>query len=454
MRDDFAISAGTVDITPQRPAMLGGYPNRRYLFTAIADRLEANVMVFRGTTSQVTIVSTDLLYPGSALRSELLENLGMAGREHELFLCASHTHYAPMTASMPLLGEPDLVYVREVASRIAERIRSLDARGTPSVVTYHEGMLNHSMNRRLRALRLTRSGLARKVGMGPNPDGARDERARILRFQDKGGQPLAVIWNYACHVCDFFDKAKVSAGYPGVVRSRLRAHFGPVPVLFLQGFSGDLRPPFSGAPHSIKGLTRRALLGPQFQIPGKSMWEEWTASMAVSVAEYARSASLGLQLHSPVARRAQVGEEEYAVGGRGDKPLVWHVVDCGAFRIAGINAEPVVEYRALVEEQLAGVPLLTAGCLDQTHCYLPVDAMVPEGGYEVEGFRKLFGFEARFRKSLQAPVLEGLRRASDISRRPSSPVNPISALRRVEPVLPRAGAPLAPAPHRCRARPR
>ncbi len=44
MAQEFLISSGTVDITPYRPVMLGGYNKRTAPFTAIAGRLEANVL--------------------------------------------------------------------------------------------------------------------------------------------------------------------------------------------------------------------------------------------------------------------------------------------------------------------------------------------------------------------------------------------------------------------------
>ena len=78
----------------------------------------------------------------------------------------------------------------------------------------------------------------------------------------------------------------------------------------------------------------------------------------------------------------------------------------------GINAEPVVKYRRLLEESFSGgAPLMTVGCLDQPICYLPSDSMIPERGYEVEGFRSLFNFDARFQNRLQDSVIRRLKEA-------------------------------------------
>jgi neutral ceramidase len=405
------IAAGSVAITPRRPAALGGYERRTAPFKSIADPLEANVLRIEGDHQRAIIISTDLLYPGQTLRTLLLSSLAL--REEELFLCASHTHYAPMTApQMPLLGTVDDQYVDQVAERISTLIRSLEKRRQPCAGTYHEGLLNHSMNRRLTHLRLTRSGFSRAVGMGPNVAGERDESARVLKFVDPSGRPLAIVWNYACHASDFFDPLRISAAFPGRVRKRLRSELGAVPVLFLQGFSGDVRPPFTGLSPDIKSLAKRILHGPQFKnAPSRQEWEGWSGSLADCVAAIARTSAAPLQIREPVSKRIEVCEKAYVVDGDGSKSLCWHLVDCGGFRIAGINAEPVVRYRRLLQYTLDGSPLLTAGCLDQTHCYLPIDEMLGQRGYEVEGFRRIFGFPGSFRAHLEIPIVQALSEA-------------------------------------------
>ena len=413
MIQKFLISSGTVDITPRRPVMLGGFNKRTAPFTSVASRLEANVILIRGASSRLIIVSTDLLYPGETLRKQLVRNLGLESRSEELFLSASHTHSAPMTApSIPHLGIADDEYVDYVATQITALIESIEHEGETSVCTYRVGRADHSMNRRLVRPRLTRSGFARSSGFGPNPNGDRDESVRILEFAKLNGEPSAVIWNYACHPTDFPGFLQVSAEYPGIVRARLRAQLGDVPVLFLQGFSGDVRPPFSGRSGGLAGFARRVLVGPQFRQPLRHEWDQWANSLAESVASFARSPGRTLQIDSLMLKRVEVPESEFAAGGNGAKSLVWHLIDCGGFRIVGINAEPVVKYRQLLEESFSGEePLLTVGCIDQPICYLPSDNMIPELGYEVEGFRILFNFDARFQNQLQDSVIRRLKEA-------------------------------------------
>ncbi len=410
MENTLLVSSGMADITPHQRVMLGGYESRTSTLTGIADRLEANALVFKGPDSRVVIVSTDLLYAGGALRARLLHDLDLEERPDELFLCASHTHFAPMTAeAMPRLGIVDDHYVGFVSARIVELIRSIEQKGVPCICTYNEGAANHSMSRRLVHPKMTRSGLMKLAVLAPNPAGERDESVRVVKLTTPGGHPLAIVWNYACHPVGFPRIHQVSADYPGRIRVRLRQEFGDIPIVFMQGFSGDVRPSFAGLPHEIRGLARRLFLGPQFRKPRWREWKRWCESLADTVASLARRAEGEVQLRPPIVKRIEVPEHLYAVGGDGDKPLFWHLIDCGGFRIVGINAEPVVAYRRLIAKYFADAPFLTVGCLGDTHCYLPSDAMISEGGYEVEGFRPLLGFSGRFRDGVQAPVVQTLK---------------------------------------------
>ncbi len=404
------IAVGSVDITPQKPVGLGGYSGRTALFQSIADPLEANVLVLAGPATRVVFVTIDSLFPGRTLREHLLTTLGL--KDEELVLVASHTHFAPLLApELPGLGQPAPDQAVFVAERIAALVRSLEGKGRAAQCFHSQGKADHAISRRLKWLRLTRKGLSYGAGLGPNPGGEKDERIAALRFCDDAGQTVALLWNYACHPTDFPERLQVSADYPGVVRARLREAFGDVPVLFLQGFAGDVRPPFSGTTPSLAGLLHRVLLGPQFRRPAMPEWRAWADGLAARVVAAFRSPAAPLVLSEPVATRLTVAEALLGDGGGGDKPLVWHKVECGGFRLLAVNAEPVTAYRRLLEPHFTDKLLLTAGYIDQTHCYLPVDSMLDEGGYEVEGFRPLFGYRTRFRKGMQAAAIAPLLRS-------------------------------------------
>src|SRR5260370_14846342 len=133
----------------------------------------------------------------------------------------------------------------------------------------------------------------------------------MFEFAKPSGMAGAIIWNYACHPTDFPEFLQVSPEFPGIVRSRLRSEFGDIPILFLQGFAGDVRPPFSGRATGIMGVLGRVLVGPQFRKPLEHEWEEWSTVLALSVVSFSRSAPRTMRISSLTTHRVPVPAQEF-----------------------------------------------------------------------------------------------------------------------------------------------
>jgi hypothetical protein len=69
-----------------------------------------------------------------------------------------------------------------------------------------------------------------------------------------------------------------------------------------------------------------------------------------------------------------------------------------------LSAEPAAEYASIVVRALPGA--WTIGYLGDVFGYLPTDEQILQGGYEVEGFRELFGLSGRFIGRNNAVVAE------------------------------------------------
>jgi len=402
-------SFASADITPHRPVPLGGYGWRTSEYAGIADPLEANFVVIRQGEREVVLVTADLLYCGEDLRRALLERLGLTASPECLFLGASHTHGAPMTQSgIPKVGIPDQEYVQFAADRIAVAITKVRRNVAPAWVTYHNGRANHSMNRRLKRLRITPRGLRYSSDMGPNPDGERDEEVSVLRICSGQGDVRAVIWSYACHPTGRPGLNMVSADYPGVVRQQLRQRYGPIPVLFLQGFSGDLRPPFGARVTDMRSLVLRICLGPLFGRPNLPEWQRWADSLGQYVCQIVHTDGVKVKALPLCSTRCAVDWPGVRWWNHNRRDLAFHLVMLGQIAILGISAEVVSSYRRLVEKLFANYKVIPVGCIDQTWAYLPTDGMLPEGGYEVEGFAPYFDFPGTYQGNLENDLAAGL----------------------------------------------
>ena len=402
-------AAAVADITPLSPIPLGASRDPRRPFLKIDTPLEANVFIARCGDKEVTFVSVDLLFPGEHLRRNLLASIPWLGGQR-LVLGATHTHFAPMVQKgMPNLGTVDPDYLNLVSGRIAELILRLRQELRPATIRYREGMADHSMNRRLMRWRVNKRGrLERSEGFAPNPAGPRDESMRMVEILI-GGSTKGLIWNYACHPTAYPNQFHVSAEFPGVVRSRLRGELGQIPILYFQGFSGDVRPRLLGRLKTPQEFILRVLQGPLFGKPSLAEWEAWACSLADAVvnmyrAEGATSSVEGIQCATVAFPVADVAPGHNP----NDQFEVQFVELINGFRFVGWNAEIVHGYRKMIARTLGEERLLTAGCLDQTLAYIPSEEMLPGRGYEVEGFHHNFSFSGQYTKGMKRRIEQAI----------------------------------------------
>jgi len=408
-------SAGTADITPETAVPLAGSEIRTGAFQRIADRLEANALVLRQEGPPIVFASVDLMFVGHELRSEVVNRLGGAVSDESLFFAASHTHFAPATDDRrPRLGRMDPRYFELVCERVTGLISRLLADPlAPAIIEYARGQANHAVSRRLRtAWHLSRKGpLVNAVVGAPNPLGPRDESIHLLRVSRPDGHPLAVIWSYACHPVGFPRPLEVTAEYPGRVRRRLRDDLAPdLPVLFWQGFAGDIRPPELGHSTSLRGRARRLLLGPRFGRFSGAEWESWADSLAARVAETA-SAPPRRPVTGPIrARRVTRPLGSFVLGVSDERQVTFHRVMLGReLTVVGVSAEVVTEYGALVNSTFGGSINIPVGYIDEVYGYLPTARMLREGGYEGSWFLRPFALEGPLNPRLEDHCVAALR---------------------------------------------
>ena len=412
--DTFA-SAGTADITPESAVPLAGSEIRTGVFHGVADRLEANALVLRQGDSPIVFVTLDSLFVGAELRSGVLGRLGGALPEESLFFAASHTHFAPATDDRrPRLGRMDPRYLEQVCEQVSGLVSGLLSRPQAAVtMEYVRGQANHAINRRRRALwHLSRRGPRVGAIVGaPNPDGPRDESIHFLRVSRPDGRPLAVIWSYACHPVGFPRPLEITAEYPGRVRRRLREYLEPdLPVLFWQGFAGDIRPPELDGSTSFAGRARRLLLGPRFGRFSDAEWESWADSLAARVVDTA-SAPGARRVTGPIGiHRVTRPLGNFVLGVSDDRQVAFHRVRLGTeLTVVGVSAEVVTEYRALVDKTFPDSINIPVGYLDEVYGYMPTARMLREGGYEASWFLRPFSLEGPLNPRLEEHCLSALR---------------------------------------------
>lgn len=403
----------SVDTTPTNLVQLGGTVATR-ITDIIAEPLEANIVALRHSGEIFVIVSLDLLYAGAIVRSALAEALSGLDDQH-LFVAASHTHSAPMTDdTKPLLGLVSSEYVAELCKTLACSVMRIteDAGWTDGTACAGAGQAAHSINRRLKssfALR-PRPGF-NKYRLGPNQAGATDETLLVLVLLNPDASPHAVVWNYACHPVGFPRDDVVAANFPGVVRHALRKQFGlpGLPVLFLQGFSGNTRPSATvyneGAMASQTQL-RRPFFAPMTQ----QRYSEWAYSLAARVAS-ACIHSRAITGHID-ARRNLVTQDRF-VSSTAKGVVSFHSLSIGQdFQIVGVSAEVMAEYAEVVRSRQPRRHVMCVGCIDHTFGYAPTTKILSQGGYEAHGFCAPFGL-SRVDPQIELQMMAGFQSVMD-----------------------------------------
>lgn len=404
------------DITPRdRPVRLAGYASRQEPAAAILDPIEISAVLLECGGRRCLLVSFDLMVVGAELQAMIHTRLARHGfQPSEIFLLASHTHFAPATdRACAALGEPDAPFVDAAAAATEQlMVKMLGEEPVAIRLDVKRGELDHSINRRrfwpLPTLSRTYGFRPSCFAMAPNPDGATDERATVvlLRRADNDAT-IGAIWHYTCHATAVVPSGVISADFPGTARRALRRQFGEVPVVFAQGFCGDISPNRSrpagrsGFRDRLRRLRRILIAGPTFPSSTPADWTRWSESVAAAIARIASGPTETSCAPATLATgAATIPLGAFFNGTAPDKPLTAQVLTLGGdIELVALSAEVTVEWEAILDREAPvrdGRLRLYAGYLGALYGYLPTAEQIREGGYEVEGFQRLFSLSGHF----------------------------------------------------------
>lgn len=422
-----------IEITPPLGIGLGGRGGPDTLATRVLDPLFAQIIYLKDAQGAgFVLISFDVVgLPhdlSDRLRTDIVHELGVDW--NLVVLNASHTHSGPYMIRSLMAGvgpapQIEQDYFKFLEDRIIEATR-LAAKSLKSVtVEIFEGKSNVGINRRGK----NRLG---KRGIIPDPDGPYDDKVWVLKLSPENGKAPAVIFSYACHPVVVYGYAfsAISADFPGVARKVIRENLGAgAHAQFVQGFAGNIRPRVTA---DLEEHRFRASKPADLETAGTEL------SRAVLAAMKGKGQKLKLNLAGASARpfllRGEPPPREYyerlrsnalsttnqflaAVSdywlqrydsktgfARGD---VWSI---GLIRldedhwIVYSGGEPCIEWRAKINQWLAPLNIVTWGYSQEAKSYLPTEALLSEGGYEV-----LESNQAR--ASTPAPYAPGIEKA-------------------------------------------
>ena len=432
-----------IEITPKKYLPLAGLHRLNSpSFKKIDDPLEINAILLNYKKENVVFLSADTLYVTDAIKKKILQivNKNHNLSDKQLFFGSTHTHYAPfLDKDKPHLGSVDTSYEFFFINSCIKAIDELFTKKMSKVeINYNQNSIDLNINRRkiawdenyvlnkylLKVLRkigsttlsrifsnFNRWFFKREMRMFPNPSGITDKNIYTLTIKKKDNTIVGIIWSYACHLVSYPKAMNVTSHFPGTARNSLRDKINQenLPVVYFQGFSGNIRPTSFEDMNSLKSKILLKLNGyPRFSDYSLGSYESWTnrlnqcfintiiSSKGVIVNPKIQCANYKIPISKMLKMRIKK-----------DILITFQSINLGSqYCILGVSGEPAAEYVLLLKQYFSDFKIIPVGCLSGTFGYIPTSAMIKEGGYESNGFLKLFSLNGKFRNDIQSTFLE------------------------------------------------
>jgi len=225
--------AAIIDVTPQKPMFLHGYPHVERISEGVHDPLYASAMVLDNGETQVVFCAVDILFVSSEItnrvREEVEKTTLIPGRN--IMITASHTHSGPITVG-------DIFYDPVVPKEDAE------------YNTYLIGKLVEVILKAYRVKRTSKIAITTADGKGVggnrrSVNDAIDSEIPIIVLKDAETDKIfALSTVYCMHPTVLHEDSKLySADFPGYTREYIKNELAEdVILLYHTGPAGNQSP--------------------------------------------------------------------------------------------------------------------------------------------------------------------------------------------------------------------
>jgi hypothetical protein len=407
------VGAARVEIKPELPIRLSGYQGRTSEAAKVGKPLFARALAIGGAgDGPAVLVTLEVIGVSQALTDAVAaavkQSHGVA-RERVAVL-ATHTHNGPAIAGvLPFMFGRDLpadevTRIERFTAQLQEKAigvarAALEDR-KPGRLAWAQGKTDFAVQRR-------KIVNGKWTGFGVDPAGLVDHALPVLRATDARGAVRALLVNYACHCTTLgVPENFVHSDWAGDAAGRIEeAHHGAVAMIAI-GCGADANPITrtiaAVAEHGAKvaaevarllaapmqplgavtGAQRRQIALPLDPLPTRDELEQRRGPKARPQTAYAASKWIA----EIDAGRALPGTVAYPVQawtfGR-DLTMVF------------LSGEVVAQYALRLRRELDGARVWVNAYANAVPCYIPAQAMYPEGGYEVESSMDYYGFPTR-----------------------------------------------------------
>lgn len=263
--------AAIIDVTPQNPMFLHGYPHEERISQGVHDPLYASALIIDNGITQVGFCAADVIFISGEVSKQVREQVQLATgiQGQHLMISASHTHSGPKITddifSDPVVPETDPEYIDYLVERLVQ--------------VYIKAFRNKKESK---IAITTASGLGVGGNRRSKTDAVDPEVPVIVVKESATDKVFALSTIYCMHPTILHEDSKLySADFPGYTRSYVKEHLGEeVILLYHTGPSGNQSPRHFIQSNTFDEAQRLGnLLGEriveQVRLTGNAGFKEW-----------------------------------------------------------------------------------------------------------------------------------------------------------------------------------
>jgi hypothetical protein len=412
-QNSWKAGVATVDITPDKPIWLAGYGSRTKPSEGVLQRIHAKALAIEDETGARTVlVTADLLGFVKEVSDPIADRVL---REYNiprarLALNASHTHSAPVIASMlrpayPLTHADEKVidaYTHRLEDQVVQVVGSAIKNLAPAEISFEQGFAGFAVNRR------------RQVMTRSFPEVV-DQDVPVLAVRGRDGKLKAVVFGYACHNTVLSDYL-INGDWAGFAQEAIEKSNPGATAMFVEDCGADANPLprrtvqlaktygeiMAAAVNEVLKGKMRPQTGPIraayetvdvfFQKPpSREEFERRLAGKDVGLQRHAKFMLAKLERGEKLPDRYPYPVQVWKFG----RGLTWII----------LGGEVVVDYALELKGKYGWDTTWVAGYSNDVFAYIPSDRVLREGGYEGGGAMIPYGQPAPFTERVEPTIL-------------------------------------------------